>query len=335
MTLRWYPLVAGSSLVLEALAWRYWLAGATPPGLFLHLTASAVLLIPAPGVAWAWRRWAAIGALSVPGGGSLIALLAQPRPEQSAEAILEEIREHTRPPAQASARAPVRVVEQLERALTTESTLRASNQEDARAARSLADSVSAVSDAVEVRRLLSLLKDPALDAYHIAAAKISHLQEYFAVTIYQANQKVADDPESLAAQIGLAEAYLQYLRSGLLEGPLAHFYYQLAVQRFETVARLEPDNPLWPLRVAELHRRNGAYRQALETCESLLARWPDHQETRMRILEIYYYGARLGVAEAVKQFEQMLSRLRHEVDAEKIDDPWLRRAAHWWFSADA
>lgn len=318
--------------LLEVLAWNLWVQGRWLAGTWIHLASSLLLAASKPKRELA--LWAGTMALTAPGAGWLIGYLIQSGPRSSDSNILEEFREHTRPRPVPVGPQPLRMEEQLARALTTSQNLNSGDPSSARHARDLANSVSALGDAAKVRRLLALLKDPQSDAYHVAAAKISRLQEQLAVAVFRANQTVHGNPQSIEAQEALAEAYVNYLRSGLMQGPLADFYYRLAVQRFQMLANLDPDSPRWELRVAELHRRNGRYHDALLACERILARWPDHAETRMRILEIYYYGARLGVAEATRHFYQMLQRLGKEIDPSEIEDPWLRRAARWWFEGD-
>ena len=326
----------GVAVILEGLAWRAWLGGQAVSGLALHLVSGALVGLAAglrtsTELRRSWGGWAAVMALTIPGLGFLAGLIA---PTSGAGAAVEELKEYTRPPLIPQPPRSLTLEEQLAEAMVTEMTLVKPDLGDVRVVRSLVESVPEFGDAVKVRRLLALLKDPASDAYHMAAAKVSRLQEHFALLIFREREQLALEPDLVEAHAKVAEVYVSYLKSGLLEGVLADFYYKLAVERFVAAARLDPENPHWQLRVAELHRRNGRYSQALETCAAVLERFPDHMEARMRIVEIYYYGARLGLAEATRHFLMMLGRLRAEIDPSRVIDPWLRGAAYWWFSKE-
>ncbi|MCW5872618.1 MAG: tetratricopeptide repeat protein, partial [Candidatus Eremiobacteraeota bacterium] len=241
-----------------------------------------------------------------------------------------EFREHTRPLPEPAPPTPQSFEEQMAAHLTTASSL-CQSEADARSVRLLADSLTGGADAGRVRRLRALLTDPQSDSYHVAAAKLARLQEHYTVGLYEASQRAQAFPGSVELQAALAEGYVDYLRSGLLDGQFSEFYYGLAVQRFELLAQLQPDEPMWRLRIAELHRRNGRYDEALASCESILQQWPENSEARMRILEIYYYGARRGMGESTRQFVGMLKRLKDEIQPEQIEDPSLQESARWWF----
>lgn len=294
--------------VLEGLAWYSWFRGQGFLGLALHVLAAVTVR----------ERWRAALVLAMPGLG-LLALVV--RPSEGEGTAVEDLRAYTRPTfkelvvSTETYAAQVRALEQTEATVSAEAL-------DAGGARSLAESVPEAGDAYKVRRLMALMADPAQDTYHVAAARLARLQEHFAVQIFKHR---TSPPEVLG------EVYVGYLRSGLLEGVLADFYYKLAVQCFEAAAAASPDSYVWPLRVAELHRRNGRYREALEVSLSVLERFPGQMDARMRILEIYYYGAQRGVAEATRHFLDMLERLRSEMDPTGVQDAYLREAAEWWF----
>lgn len=324
-------------LLLETRAVELWLRGHGLTGLVLHLGAGLLVGLTLAPKGRAWGLWAAVMATTMPGVGALLAVLAWipggsggPAAEETA-LVMAEFREHTRPVPEPPPPTPRSFEEQMAAHLTTASSL-SQSEADARSVRLLADSLGSGSDAGRVRRLRALLTDPQSDSYHVAAAKLARLQEHHTVSLFEASQKVQAFPGSLEHQAALAEGYVDYLRSGLLDGQFSEFYYGLAVQRFEILTQLQPDEPMWRLRIAELHRRNGKYDEALASCESILARWPENSEARMRILEIYYYGARRGIGESTRRFVGMLKRLQDEIQPEQIEDPSLQESARWWFA---
>ena len=333
--LSWFCAALG--LYLEAQAVHFWLQEQGLVGLILHLGASLLVGTALGQKARAWGFWAAVMSLTLPGLGPLLSVLAWiPGGLAGAEAeetaqVMAEFREHTRPLPEPQPPTPRSFEEQMAAHMTTASSL-SKSEADARSVRLLADSFSNGADAGRVRRLRALLTDPQSDSYHVAAAKLARLQEHFTVALYEASQKAQAFPASVELQAALAEGYVNYLRSGLLDGQFSEFYYALAVQRFQILTRLEPEEPLWRLRIAELHRRNGKYDEALASCESILQAWPDNSEARMRILEIYYYGARRGIGESTRQFVGMLKRLKDEIRPEQIEDPSLQESAQWWFT---
>lgn len=314
---RWLMGLAAGALQMAAL--HAWLGGAALPGLLFHGLSSFLLLGVSPLACW--RIWALVTGLSLPLVGWMLVLLTSPGHRFSRESrALACMQEFFKPKLSPDPPPPLSYEEGLAQALTTPDTICRQ--------RPLQTPQASISG---VQRLLQLLKDPTTDAYHVASARLAKIQEQLAVSIFQATQDQHAQPDSVIANERLAEAYVDYLRSGLLEGPLADFYYRLAVARFEHLAQLQPDRPRWLLRVAELHRRNGHYGEALQACDVIFEKWPDHMETHMRVLEIYYYGARLGVSEANRNFAELLERLQGQMQAESIEDPWLRRAAQWWF----
>lgn len=333
--LSWSGTVLG--LYLEVLSLRLWLHELGLPGLVTHLGASLMIGLALGQSLRAWGFWAGVMSFSMPGLGAFIAVLAWiPNALEGAAAedtaeVMAEFREHTRPLPQPPPPTLQSFEEQLAAHLTTASSI-SQSEGDARSVRLLADSVSSGADAGRVRRLRALLTDPQSDSYHVAAAKLARLQEHYTVSLYEASQKAQAFPTSVELQAALAEGYVDYLRSGLLDGQFSEFYYGLAVQRFQILTGLQPEVPVWRLRIAELHRRNGKYDEALSTCESILQDWPGNSEARMRILEIYFYGARRGIGEATRQFVNLLKRLKDEINPEQIEDPSLRAAALWWFT---
>lgn len=327
---------ATMGLYLEFSAIRLWLGSHGLSGLAVHLGASLLVGLALAQKMPAWGFWAAVMSFTMPGVGPLLAVLAWiPGGLLGAAAdetalVMAEFREHTRPLPEPRPPTPQSFEEQMASHMTTASSL-SQSEADARSVRLLADSLTSGSDAGRVRRLRALLADPQSDSYHVAAAKLARLQEHYTVSLYEASQRAQAFPGSIELQAALAEGTVDYLRSGLLDGQFSEFYYGLAVQRFEILAKLQQDEPIWRLRIAELHRRNGKYEQALATCESILQQWPENSEARMRILEIYYYGARRGIGESTRQFVGMLKRLKDEIHPEQIEDPGLQEAAQWWF----
>lgn len=332
--LSWFCATLGLYLELQAV--RFWLHGDGLIGLVVHLGASLLMGIALGQQVRAWGLWAAAMSFTMPGVGPLLVALAwipsglRGAPAEETELVMAEFREHTRPIPEPRPPTPHSFEEQMAAHMTTASSL-SQSEADARSVRLLADSLTSGADAGRVRRLRALLTDPQSDSYHVAAAKLARLQEHYTVSLYEASQKAQAFPGSVELQAALAEGYVDYLRSGLLDGQFSEFYYGLAVQRFEILTQLEKDEPVWRLRIAELHRRNGKYDEALATCESILQQWPENSEARMRILEIYYYGARRGIGESTRQFVGMLKRLKDEIHPEQIEDPSLQESAQWWF----
>lgn len=296
-----------AAVVLEGLAWGAWVWGQWLLGLIFHFAAAFTVR----------ERWRAVAVLTMPGLG-LAALVVQGSSSEG-EAV-DDLKEYTRPVFRELAVSTQTVEEQLRNLVQTEATI-STSVVDAGGARSLAESVPELGDAGKVRRLMALMQDPSQDIYHVAAARLARLQEHFSLLIYKHR---SSPPEVLG------DVYVLYLKSGLLEGVLADFYYKLAVECFAAAAAAQGGYE-YPLRIAELHRRNGRYREALEVSLSVLERFPGQMDARMRILEIYYYGARLGVTEATRHFLDMLERLRSEMDPAQVSDPYLREAANWWF----
>lgn len=159
-------LVAG---LLEVLAWSLWVQGSGLTGTWLHVASSLLLAASKPHRELA--TWAGVMALTAPGAGWIIGFLLQSDPRSSESNILQEFREHTRARPVPVGPQPLRVEEQLARALTTSQNLNSGDPNSAGHARDLANSVSALGDAAKVRRLLALLKDPQSDAYHVAPRK--------------------------------------------------------------------------------------------------------------------------------------------------------------------
>lgn len=323
-------------LYLEARAVQLWLHDYGLTGLVLHLGASILIGGALGQKVRAWGFWAAVMAFTMPGVGAPLTVLAwipsglSGADEEETAEVMAEFREHTRPIPEPPPPTPQSFEEQMAEHMTTANSL-IQSESDARSVRLLADSVSSGADAGRVRRLRALLIDPQSDSYHVAAAKLARLQEHYSVSLYEASQKAQLFPGVVELQAALAEGYVDYLRSGLLDGQFSDFYYHLAVQRFQILTQLQPEEPMWRLRIAELHRRNGRYDDALATCEGILEDWPDNSEARMRILEIYYYGARRGIGESTRQFVAMLKRLRDEIQIDQIQDPSLKESAQWWF----
>lgn len=323
-------------LYLEARAVQLWLQDWGLVGSVLHLGSSLLIGGALGQKVRAWGFWAAVMSFTMPGIGAALAVLAwvpgglRGAAEEETAEVMAEFREHTRPIPEPPPPTPQSFEEQMAEHMTTASSL-VQSESDARSVRLLADSVSSGADAGRVRRLRALLTDPQSDSYHVAAAKLARLQEHYTVSLFEASQKAQAFPGSVELQSALAEGYVDYLRSGLLDGQFSDFYYNLAVQRFQILTQLQPDEPVWRLRIAELHRRNGRYDDALASCESILQDWPDNSEARMRILEIYYYGARRGIGESTRQFVNMLKRLKDEIQIDQIEDPLLKESAQWWF----
>ena len=237
-----------AAVVLEGLAWGAWVWGQSLLGLVLHVVAALTVR----------ERWRSVALLTMPGLG--LAALAVRGSTSQGEAV-DDLREYTRPVFRELLVSTGTVEEQLRNMVQTEATI-SSAVVDAGGARSLAESVPELGDASKVRRLMALMQDPSQDIYHVAAARLAQLQEHFALLIFKHR---SSPPEVLG------EVYVSYLKSGLLEGVLADFYYKLAVQCFTAAA---DDGYEYPLRIAELHRRNGHYREALEISTSGLERVP-------------------------------------------------------------
>ncbi len=178
-----------------------------------------------------------------------------------------------------------------------------------------------------IPHLLSALQDPRPEIYQFAMSLVLKLQERFGAEIAKAQEALSRTP-GLEARRQLAQAYEQYLRSGLADVAVRTLYRGRLEEEYREILKLAP-------REATVHAAWG--RLSLEA-----RRWPQAKESfeEARRISPNDLKARLGLAEvlyAMGDYKAMGLELRGMVsdmafgEEENVEPV---RLAQWWLSGE-
>ncbi|MHB2019264.1 MAG: tetratricopeptide repeat protein [Candidatus Xenobia bacterium] len=311
-----------------------------------HLSLGLALLLHAglsAGFAWSVQRWApgngargwavlagllafSIPVLGAPGMALVLLTSRKARSPHLVEAFLASIK-LPELPDEGDDRT---VEERLEEHLSVEPLVDLMQQADTSTMRAIVEMLSQSHDRRMIRLLNQALQDPRMEVYQLALHKISHLQEQFALGIYEAQEKVKKHPDVVEFQVRLAQQYLDYYNSGLLDGALEDYYWKLTQDRFLLALKMDPGNQRLRLQYAELHLYKRDFQQASTAYRHILAQWPECDEARLRLLEIQFEEAATGSPADRQAFIDTLRFSR--IKPEKLSDPALRQCAEWWMT---
>jgi hypothetical protein len=279
----------------------------------------------------AWSLFSFVVAVPLPLVGTVGLVLIRVLPGVLTDpSPLEELQAHTSPPPrpreaprktrQQQLRQGLEIGNQIDQAVGEISTVR-----------SLVEASPGYQDRAKVEQLKRFLDNPRSDAYHLAQAEISRLQEFFVVSLAEAAEQVRKLPRDINCQLHLAEMNREYADSGLLELALENFYLRLSLDRYREIAKLDPTSPLWPLRRIELLMGRKFYSEAVSECQASLKQFPRQPDLYMRLLEAQFNGARNGSFEAIRLFFRDLKLFSTLLKGKPMQDTGLEKLAGFWF----
>lgn len=311
------------------------------PFLGLHLVSVGLSMI---GLRWTWRArnrhekmaWSLfslaivlplplIGTLGLVAIRVLPGVLTDPSP-------LEELQAYTSPPPRPQEAPRLSRQQQLRQALEIKNQIDQAVGEIS-TVRSLVEASPGYKDRAKVEQLKRFLDNPRSDAYHLAQAEISRLQEFFVVSLAEAAEQVRQRPNEINVHLSLAELNREYADSGLLEPALENFYLRLALDRYREISKLDPTSPLWQLRRIELLMERRFYSEAVSECQTGLKRFPRQPDLYMRLLEAQFNGARTGSFEAIRLFFRDLKQFSGFLKNKTMQDSSLEKLAGFWFGS--
>jgi len=305
-----------------------WLLLGGSPGriaasLAAHAAASAAFgcsLLRAKGRGWPVVGWA-LSLLVFPLAGMLAAALAYllaalPGRRRTPLPAPQEGGEGEEDPLSRARRVEVSLLEERE----VEPVVDVLREEDPEAKRAAIERLALRRDSEAVRVLRGLLHDPSPEARLFASLTLSRLEDEIGKEILDAREGRERDPQDPEARERLADLYLEYALSGLLEGAARDYYLQMACREYEEALRAGAQRRRNALRLARAHLGLGEIAQAAGLLDELGSERPDDPEVHLLRMEaIFDFGdlRELGV-----YARRVLGRLPEGSEA--------RELAAWW-----
>lgn len=137
----------------------------------------------------------------------------------------------------------------------------------------------------DVSWLRKLSQDRRPEVYQYSLSKLDELEKDYARRIYQLHESTRAHPHDPVLRLELAKLYLEYTRSGLLDGPLQDYYWELTLaQVFEAMLHAPERSELWVDLAYILHAR-GLSREAELVLGDALNREPGNLRGQLLFLE--------------------------------------------------
>ncbi|MEW6277759.1 MAG: hypothetical protein AB1758_03975 [Candidatus Eremiobacterota bacterium] len=206
---------------------------------------------------------------------------------------------------------------------------------DVPTALAIADRLAEAREPRQRKLLLRLAQDPRQEVYQYAMAKLNHLQQEFAVRIYQLTEKRRYRPDDADLSVSLASVYCDYIDSGLVEEGLEDYYWELTLAHLFEAMVADPSNTRMPVRMAALLRSRGLFQESLQVLEGTLQRHPGDVGAHLLLLEALYEGGQgAGQAGMARQVRKRALESGWAVKLpRKREGQVLSELAHFWFGA--
>jgi len=137
----------------------------------------------------------------------------------------------------------------------------------------------------DVAWLRALSQDRRPEVYQYALSKLDELEKDYAKRIYQLHESTRAQPRDPVLRLEIAQLYLEYTRSGLLDGPLQDYYWELTLAQVFEALLGAPNRPeLWIDMAYVLHAR-GLSREAEQVLGEALNREPGNLRGQLLLLE--------------------------------------------------
>ncbi|WP_172620767.1 HEAT repeat domain-containing protein [Rubrobacter xylanophilus] len=239
------------------------------------------------------------------------AALPQPRWRPSGE---PEVREED--PLSRARRVEISLLEERE----VEPVVDVLREEDPEAKRAAIERLALRRDSEAIRVLRGLLHDPSPEARLFASLTLSRLEDEIGKEILAARRDAERAPEDPAARERLADLYLEYALSGLLEDAARDYYLRMACEEYEAALRAGAGKGRNGLRLARAHLGLGEIAQAAGLLDELGRERPDDPEVHLLRMEtIFDFG---DLRELKTYARRVLGRLPEGSEA--------RELAGWW-----
>lgn len=177
-----------------------------------------------------------------------------------------------------------------------------------------------------VRLLRGLLHDPSPEARLFASLALSRLEDEIGKSILQAQEALAEAPDSPQAREDLARLYLDYVLGGFLQGAAAEHYLRLAKEAFERAMEVheDPDSLVPPL--ARTHLMLGEIPLAAALLDELAEKQPPTADVHLLRMDVAY---RFG------SFREVSVYARRALADFPEGEPEARALAAWWAGEEA
>ncbi len=197
-------------------------------------------------------------------------------------------------------------------------------EEDPEAKRAAIERLALRRDSEAVRVLRGLLHDPSPEARLFASLTLSRLEDEIGKEILAARRAVEKAPQDPPSRERLADLYLEYALSGLLEGAARDYYLRMACEEYEAALRAGAARRRNGLRLARAHIGLGEIAQAAALLDELGREHPEDPELHLLRMEaIFDFG---DLRELRTYARRTLGRLPQGSEA--------RRLAGWWAGED-
>ena len=171
------------------------------------------------------------------------------------------------------------------------------------------------------------LKDEEYEIRSYSSTALTTIENRMNGRILQLKDGIAENPEDHSLQFKLAQSYLAYASSGLLDPGSASHYVRMGSDILETLPLPPPDEEDQSLQMLSLHGQAARLSDDLETEEriysQILEQHPQHQETLSHLCALLFRQKRFGELHRTCDLF-----LQHTVG----DHP-AQEAAHLWSSS--
>ena len=138
----------------------------------------------------------------------------------------------------------------------------------------------------DVNLLQQMTQDRRPEVYQYAVSKVDEMEKEFGQKIFQVHEQLRYRPNDPGLRVELAKLYLGYTESGLLDGSLEDYYWELTLaQLFEAIRYDETNRRELVVDLARMFLVKGLYREAQSIVEEVVRREPSNVAAQMLILE--------------------------------------------------
>lgn len=173
--------------------------------------------------------------------------------------------------------------------------------------------------------LKKALNDPDLEIKIFAAQTLSALEKDFFRDIEEACDQIDQAPSDAEGYKRLAEVYVRYCESGLLDKSLKEYYLRLALEKFKKCLTLMGDGDADVLtKIGRVYMKLGNYSEALIYLKAAINRDKRNLEAYLAKAEVDYCLRKFG--DTVKDF-QIIKDMNPT-------DPKVIALREWWLGRD-
>lgn len=155
----------------------------------------------------------------------------------------------------------------------------------------------------DIQLLHKMTQDRRLEVYQYALSKVDELEKDFGARIYQVKEQLRYRPNDPSLRVDLAKLYLDYTHSGLLDGLLEDFYWELTLgQIFEAVRGDEKARQELVPEIGRLFIEKNMHKEAAAMVEESIRRDPSQVNQQLLYLNsLYSQSQATGDMELLKQ----------------------------------